>query len=249
MVAATSIISWSTFLMSTPCDGKPIVEPPPPPDNFACPPNNIVSSVEELDHYCAYGEWFASSKSDETKIGEYVCNDWKGNKLCEGTIDVNIDVPACHQPTISNCSDSNKDDYFSVCTIEDHAIVKGKTNCNIDQGTFACWDKIENRWCQGRIEKLSDNSEDLPQSIVARESSTSTAASATPTIGDHLDGSVARSTPKLESSSITTFGFVVLGAMFVGVAIGFLTSRQRKTNGRERTVVEYVELDSAENTV
>ena len=119
---------WNDFAF---CSGKV-----KPPQDFDCPPS-VVSSSDELSYYCFHG-WMSSGNS-------YSC-DWYGDIVCHGTIDRNKDIPACHQPTLLDCSEEQ---YFAVCAHEENAIIESMY-CNAD-GTFTCWDKVDNQWCQGKI--------------------------------------------------------------------------------------------------
>ena len=245
LVAAGILAMTSTFSL-TPCSAKPVIQPPSPPDDFVCPPGNVVSSAEELDHHCAYGEWFVSEPTIAGAASDYACYDWEGNKLCEGIVDESIDVPTCHQPTISDCS--NKDEYFSVCAFEDHAIVKGQTNCNVQQGTFSCWDKIDNRWCQGTIEMSAKSGESEPSSATTEMATTTTTSTTTAQLLDESSGEVEIESSSTEASSFSCTGYVVFGAMVVGLAVGLMTSRPQAANGSDKTA-QYVELESTENSV
>jgi hypothetical protein len=111
-----------------------------------CPPK-VVSSFEEIEHYCMHGN--IGTFSD----GRYKC-DFDDQEDCTGTIDPSV-VPACQASNIPSCEDEY---YYEACTLEVGGTGTSDGNgadpdfikfCS--GGAFHCWDRRADQWCQGKV--------------------------------------------------------------------------------------------------
>ncbi|KAG7363579.1 hypothetical protein IV203_026940 [Nitzschia inconspicua] len=110
-----------------------------------CPPA-VVSSFEEIEHYCMHGG--ISTFSD----GRFKC-EFDGQEPCNGKVDP-ILVPACEASTITSCEDAA---YYEACTYEVRSTDTNRAGYEPEYVKFCsgeafhCWDKRANQWCQGRV--------------------------------------------------------------------------------------------------
>jgi len=135
-----SISGETSYTVET-CTGTLVYEVP---DDF-CPPGDLVSTREELAHYCTKG----TVTSRGTGAGPYSCFYYGGKIVCDGKIDPNKQVPEC--PKIASYSD---DDYFSVCSHEQTSSYSAeKKKCDLSSQTFSCFDRSAKQWCRGTVIK------------------------------------------------------------------------------------------------
>lgn len=110
-----------------------------------CPPS-VVSSFEEIEHYCMHGD--ISTFSD----GRYQC-EFDDREPCEGSINAVL-VPTCQASAIASCADEF---YYEACTHEvggTGAEESGREPNFIkfcSGEAFHCWDRRADQWCQGKV--------------------------------------------------------------------------------------------------
>jgi hypothetical protein len=117
-------------------------------DGDYCPPK-VVSSFEEIEHYCMHGN--IGTFSD----GRYEC-EFEDQDVCTGSINPTR-VPTCQASNIPSCQDQY---YYEACT---HEVGGTGADNNVQKdsepdyvkfcagGVFHCWDRLANQWCQGTV--------------------------------------------------------------------------------------------------
>lgn len=123
-----------------------------------CPPD-VVSSPEEVAHYChkVRGQHFKLSRFG------YECSGGE-HSSCKGEINPELELPKCSQPSIASCEDetvySNFNDWSKgPCLYRQHDMIWHSARCG--DGHFSCWDPSMNQWCEGTVDDSSVSSENI----------------------------------------------------------------------------------------
>lgn len=119
--------------------------------NLATCPPHIVTSPEEVGHYCNADQQRHFRVHNDT----YLCfGIEQHNTICRGKIHPHLELPVCSQESIASCQDEMIYANFNnqsqgPCLYRENNLVWHSARCG--QGTFSCWDSSLNVWCKGSV--------------------------------------------------------------------------------------------------
>lgn len=116
-----------------------------------CPPV-LVSSPEEVGHYCHSGQ----ARHFQIHNLTYECFAMNHHMpICKGKIHPRMELPKCSQETIADCGDETiyanfNDKSSGPCFYREEDVLWHSSKCS--GNSFQCFDTTKNKWCAGTVE-------------------------------------------------------------------------------------------------